>query len=96
MIPRRLNETNPQIMHYKRRVWKHSFLDNRYFSPTIGYFTVEKVWFHAEFDPYWSAPVTGSHWRCFTTVKAVSDAGTAYILRQNFLDAEGAFRQTYN
>ena len=96
MIPPRLSEKHPLFTHYKSRVFTHYMLGNRYFSPTIGYFTVVKVWSNAEFDPYWTSPLTQSHWRRFNTLKVVSDAGTSYILRKELLDHEQAFRKTYN
>ena len=91
MIPMMLNEINPKKQFYSRRVYNNSLLRIKtFFSPTMGYFDVLKMWDCVEY--IWSSQNTeGSHWFHYDVVEIRTWKGEKFKLRRDYLEREGAF-----
>lgn len=91
MIPSRLNEINPMKLHYRRRIRDNQLLYIRdFFSPTIGPFRILKMWHNVEYI-WHHVNAAGSHWFHYNTIKVKTPSGDTLLLRQEYLEREGAF-----
>ena len=91
MIPYRFNEINPLIYHYRKRIRHNQLLDVKdFYSPTIGPFKLLKMWHNVEYVWHHVNSI-GSHWFHYVTMKVKTQAGDKLIIRQEYLEREGAF-----
>lgn len=93
MIPARLNEINPRRKTYKRRIWDHSLLRVKtFFSPTMGYFDITKMWDCVEY--IWSNQNTeGSHWFHYDVFEIRTWTGEKFRMRRDYLERENALNR---
>lgn len=98
---KKLPEENPQKTFYKRRIkeW-NNILNHRFFSSDIGYFTVEKMWFCAEYCPDRTRVITNlnekiiTHWFTYHTMQIRTDAGEKLIVRKLPFILNGSLNKT--
>lgn len=95
----KLDEENPRRKFYKKRIRKwDAIIGHRFFSHSLGFFTVKKVWNCVEYSRCAEFAISSgySHWLRHYTVQIKTDNGEVIIMHKLPLDLEHAFDKCFD